>query len=153
LSLPIQNRTPAISIGVAANTLGISVSSIRQYEAEGLILLARDENDRRLLSLDDVERVACVKRRIADEGYNFEGLRRLLALIPCWELRPCTIEEREACIAFRDQTKPCWAQNKSVCAEKGYDCRECKAYWDAPRCSDNMKEFLKTTEYVCSVPK
>lgn len=146
------NEVPTIAIGIAAKMLGISVSSIRQYEMEGLIVLARGDNGRRLLSGKDIDRIACVKRRIVEEGYNFEGLRRLLALIPCWEMRPCTLEERSNCQAFHDQTTPCWSMQKSVCAQKGYDCRNCRTYWEAPRCSENMKEFLKVNCYSCSAP-
>lgn len=62
MKLPDLRRTPSISIGVAAKMLGISVSSIRQYEAEGLLLLAWGENRRRLLSQDDIEHIACIKK-------------------------------------------------------------------------------------------
>ena len=147
MNIETLEKLPSISIGVAARLLGISVSSIRQYESAGLILIYREPNGRRLLAPADLERLSCIKERVREQGFNFEGLRRLLALIPCWELLPCSEDDRKDCPAFKDSVKPCWSIPGNVCAQKGLDCRECKVYWDAPNCTDNMKEFLKKTPY------
>jgi hypothetical protein len=35
---------------------------------------------------------------------------------PCWVIRECIPEAREICIAYNDQTRPCWEQN-TLCKE------------------------------------
>lgn len=140
-------RVPSIAIGMAAKMLEISVSSIRQYEAAGLILIHREPNGRRLLAPTDIERLSCIKERISEQGFNFEGLRRMLALIPCWELLPCSEKDRDRCPAYSESTGPCWSIAGNVCNENDLDCRECHVYRDAPKCTDNMKNFLKSTPY------
>jgi len=32
------------------------------------------------------------------DGLNIAGIRTLLALVPCWAIRPCSDEEREKCL-------------------------------------------------------
>ncbi len=147
MNIASLERTPSIAIGVAAKILGISISSIRQYEAAGLILIHREPNGRRLLAPADLERLSCIKERVNEQGFNFEGLRRMLALMPCWELLPCSNDDRKDCPAYHGSEKPCWSIPGNACIEKGLDCRECKVYWDGPDCTNNMKDFLKNTPY------
>ena len=48
---------PMISIGTLAAKVGLSVSSVRHYENEGLIIPFRTESGRRLYSIEDVARL------------------------------------------------------------------------------------------------
>jgi len=141
------DRVPTIAIGVAAKLLDVSVSSIRQYESVGLILLHHEPNGRRLLAPADIERLELLKNKITQNGFNFEGLRRILALVPCWEIKSCTEEERSRCPGFQDSRNPCWLVSNNICHEKGLTCRECVVYWEAPKFIENMKGFLKETRY------
>ena len=91
---------PVYTIGVAANLLGVSVHLLRVYEQEGLILSERTPTGRRMYSDLEIEKVRCIRRMIKEEGMNYEGVRRMLALIPCWRLRKCEHHERDTCSAF-----------------------------------------------------
>ena len=65
---------------------------------------------------------------IQDLGFNIEGIRRMQALVPCWDLLPCHEESRRDCPAYRNTTRPCWAINGMACAPKGNECRRCHVY-------------------------
>lgn len=137
---------PVISIGTAARMVDLSVSALRKYEKEGLLIYHRTETGRRLLSQSDLRRIRMIQRMINDIGLNMEGIRRLLALLPCWELRPCgeTCGRREAsqCRARFDPERPCWMLDRSVCACSGEDCRNCNVYRYGAYCAETMKSLL-----------
>jgi MerR family transcriptional regulator/heat shock protein HspR len=109
---------PVISIGTAAGMVGLSVSALRKYEREGLLIFFRTDTGRRLLSYSDLRRIKMIQQLINDIGLNIEGIRRLLALLPCWELKPCAPEEKERCPAFIDPKSPCWMLDESLCARR-----------------------------------
>ncbi len=133
---------PVISIGTAANMVGLSVSALRKYEREGLLIFFRSNTGRRLLSYSDLRRIKMIQQLINDIGLNIEGIRRLLALLPCWELKPCSVEEKEICPAFVDPVSPCWMLEDSVCARKGADCKLCSVYRYGAYCADTMKSIV-----------
>jgi MerR family transcriptional regulator/heat shock protein HspR len=133
---------PVISIGTAAGMVGLSVSALRKYEREGLLIFFRTDTGRRLLSYSDLRRIKMIQQLINDIGLNIEGIRRLLALLPCWELKPCAPEEKERCPAFIDPKSPCWMLDESLCARKGADCRLCGVYRYGAYCADAMKSVV-----------
>lgn len=126
---------PVYTIGVAASKLGLSVHSLRQYEREGLILVHKTATGRRLYSDLELEKIRCIKRMVQEEGLNFEGIRRMMTLIPCWKLRNCPKEQKEACYPFKDSTAPCWASERK-CAHPVPDCRTCPVYRQMVHCDD-----------------
>ena len=73
---------PVISIGVLAQKVGLSVSAVRKYENEGLLIAQRTESGHRLFSHEDVTRVRNIQHLIQDLGLNIEGIRRLQSLLP-----------------------------------------------------------------------
>jgi hypothetical protein len=75
-------------------------------------------------------------------GFNFEGIRRLQALLPCWNLLPCKKSERNACSAFKDNSKPCWMLKDAHCSLQGNECRLCDIYRFGSLNSEYIKEFL-----------
>lgn len=137
-----QSQTPLFTIGTAARMLGISVHTLRMYERDGLIIPFKAESNHRLYSVADLERVACIRRAIAEEKMTIAGIRRLHAMIPCWELIPCTVEERRACPAFRSHDGGCWtAEEKGrVCSTR--DCRLCTVYQQTANC-DSIKDNIR----------
>lgn len=137
-----RNQHPKLKIGEVARQLDIAVETIRMYEREGLLLVHKTETGRRLFSASDVHWISCLRRLITERGLNLEGIRRILALLPCWELKPCSQAERNSCPAYLTARKPCWmikAQLPGNC--QALDCRECRVYESARHC-DNMKELL-----------
>ena len=126
---------PVYTIGIAAKKLGVSVHSLRLYESEGLIRPFKTETGRRLYSDLEIEKVQCIRHMIQDEGLNFEGIRRLLALVPCWKLRKCDANPDKRCSAFEERKEPCWA-SENKCLHPMDNCRDCPVYQKLVNCRD-----------------
>jgi len=116
-----------LKIGEVAEELGVSVQSIRLYETEGLLISFRSPKGTRWYSREDIAWIEKI-RDLLSEGLNFAGIRRLLALIPCWALKPCRPEERAACSMRHEVRMPCWVVPEKLCTEKLKECYHCKAY-------------------------
>ncbi|MBI4863527.1 MAG: MerR family transcriptional regulator [Candidatus Riflebacteria bacterium] len=133
---------PVISIGTLAEKTGLSVSAIRKYEAEGLLIPHRTPSNHRLFSHEAIERVRIIRSMIQDKGLSVEGIRRLQALLPCWELIDCTSEKRASCLASTDNTRPCWMLRGLDCAPTGNECRSCVVYRLGSQCIQDIKQVL-----------
>ena len=136
---------PKYTISTAARIAGISVHTLRKYEREGLILPYKKDSNQRLYSDRDLERIRCMIKTITEDKINIEGIRRVLALIPCWAIVNCSLEDRSNCDFFSSHTQPCWMINhkNNFCA--GKECRECEVYNSFGNCSsikDKLKELL-----------
>lgn len=118
---------PIYTPGVAAKKLGISPHTLRLYESEGLIIPYRTETGRRLYSDLELEKIKSIRNMIQNHGHNFEGIRRLLALAPCWKIRGCTLEQWNECTGGKTRERPCWASEQK-CHLKMESCRECPVY-------------------------
>ncbi len=133
---------PVISIGVLARKVGLSVSTVRKYENEGLIIAHRTASGHRLFSHEDVDRVRNIQHMIQDLGLNVAGIRRMQALLPCWDLLPCHSETRTNCPAYKDNTQPCWTIRGLDCAPQGNECRRCPVYQLGSLCTEDIKSLL-----------
>ncbi len=133
---------PVISIGVLAQRVGLSVSTIRKYENEGLIIAHRTDSGHRLFSMDDIERVRNIHHMIRDLGFNIEGIRRMQSLLPCWDLHPCDAKTRKNCPAFNENTRPCWTIKGLDCSPQGNECRRCIVYRFGSLCTQDIKRLL-----------
>ena len=133
---------PLISIGVLAQQVGLSVSAVRKYENEGLIIAHRTASGHRLFSQEDIYRVRNIHHLIQDLGLNIEGIRRMQALLPCWELLPCSEETRESCPAYQNSARPCWTIKGLDCAPQGNECRACAVYRFGSLCTEDIKQVL-----------
>jgi len=129
---------PVYTIGVAADKLGLSVHTLRLYETEGLIITHKTPTGRRLYSDLELEKIKCVKKMIQEEGLNFEGIRRLLAFIPCFKIRDCCDENRDRCKDISVNTRPCWA-SETKCMHPYPTCRDCPVYKNMISCDDVLK--------------
>ena len=137
-----QIDDPVISIGILAQKVGLSVSAVRKYESEGLLVAYRTPSGHRLFSHEDVSRVKNIHHMIQDLGLNVEGIRRMQALLPCWDLRPCSDETRDTCPAYNDKTRPCWMIKGLNCAPQGNECRRCAVYRFGSLCTEDVKLLL-----------
>ncbi len=113
-------------IGDAAKKCHVSVHALRLYEAEGLILAERTPSGRRLYGEIEIKKITSI-RQMVQEGLNFEGIRRLIALVPCWKIKSCDSEEGKNCFASRIMHRPCWA-TQTKCKNPLPSCRECPVY-------------------------
>ena len=143
-SIAFDPAEPVFTIGVAAAKIGVSPETLRLYEREGLLLPFKTKTGRRLYSQTDLEWIACIRRQITLHKLNIAGIRRLLALIPCWELKPCSVKERENCPAYRSNNAVCWQLPASSreCADG--DCRVCEVYKSAGKVG-HLKEMFELT--------
>jgi MerR family transcriptional regulator/heat shock protein HspR len=133
---------PLISIGVLAQKVGLSVSAVRKYENEGLIIAHRTGSRHRLFSHEDISRVRNIQHMIQDLGLNIEGIHRIQALLPCWDLLPCSVETRKDCRAYKDTTRPCWMIKGCECATQGNECRRCAVYRFGSLCAEEIKRLV-----------
>ncbi len=134
---------PIISIGTLAEKLNVSVSTLRKYEAEGLLISHRTESGHRLFSVEDIDRVKKIQYMIQDVGLNIEGIRRMQAMLPCWDIRPCTEDEKKVCPAYSDKSKPCWMNKVSECGNDQIEtCRTCIVYRVGSQSVEEIKDFV-----------
>ena len=129
-------------IGVVAKILDISVHTIRLYEREGLLIVRKTDTGRRIFSGKDIERLRCIRRMILEKGLNLQGIKRIMAFIPCWKLNTnCSIADYKECPAYQQSHAPCWAlpEKPPVCSKA--DCYICPVY-NLPIDCDNIKQLF-----------
>ena len=136
---------PLLSIGSAAELLGVSINLLRLYEAEGLILPARTSKNQRRYSREDLARISCIRHAIQHESMNIASIKRMMAMIPCWEIMQCSAEDRADCEAYTGSKGPCWSfkHQENKCAIE--DCRNCKVYKLASDCNAIKTAIIKST--------
>ena len=136
----IDEFSPLFSIGAIAETLGVSVQTIRLYEKEQLIIPFKKESKHRLFSHSDLERLKFIRYAISELKVGIGGLKIILSLIPCWEITSCSHEDKIKCISF-PSLKPCWSssENKKSCSNK--ECRDCIVYTKFNSCN-NIKNSI-----------
>ncbi len=129
------------TIGKASQLVGVSVQMLRLYEDEGLIIPFKKKSLHRLYSSEDIERLKCIRDMIHNEKISIIGIKRMMALIPCWAIKKCPVIIREGCEAFKDHTKPCWLNkiDNELCNSN--ECRGCLVYKSIKSCSA-LKQLL-----------
>jgi MerR family transcriptional regulator/heat shock protein HspR len=127
------------SIGDVARKLGVQPTTIRMYEREGLIAPARSGSGRRVYAQSDIDMLSTIRTLMVSEKISLAGMRKLLALLPCWSISNCGF--KEYCVAYNDAEFPCWVlrqrEGKSV-----NQCRVCKVYRQASLIK-NLKSVLR----------
>ena len=139
----IESTTPVYTLSTTSTLSGIPVHSIRQYIDNGLIIPFKKESNRNLFSQVDILRIKYINNLLNVDGLNTAGIRKLLALIPCWVIRECTAGERETCQAYLSDANPCWEASEKGTLCKNTNCRECEVYRIVENYPD-VKSFLKT---------
>jgi MerR family transcriptional regulator/heat shock protein HspR len=124
----LDKYTPALSIGVVATMVGVSVHTLRLYEKKGLILPFKKKSGRRLYSLHDVNRLKQIRKMIIEQGLNLNGVRSLLSLIPCWNYKGGFDNDCKNCPAAYETVEPCWNIKNVGLKCQNQDCRECPVY-------------------------
>lgn len=124
--MALDHKEPIYPISVAAKLLSVHPRTLRIYENEGLVKPAR-KGTKRYYSNDDIEWVQCLRNLIHDKGISIPGIKLLLELTPCWEIKKCPPEVRERCSAFVDPSVPCWLRSHSSCAQDKV-CEQCEVY-------------------------
>ena len=139
----IKSTSPVYTLSTTSALSGIPVHSIRQYMDKGLIIPFKKESSRNLFSQIDILRLIYIHKLLDEDGLNIAGIRKLLALIPCWAIRQCSDEERKDCQYFHSDAYPCWEASEKGTLCKNTNCRECEVYRIVEDYPD-VKSFLKT---------
>ena len=138
----INIKTPIYPIRTAAKLLGISISTLRMYEKEGLIIPHKTEGNQRIYSEADLERLRCIRRAINESKISINGIKTIYSLIPCWEVVKCSEEDRNICDAFQNHEQPCWTFRHPNTACENLDCKECEVYTNYSECG-KVKGLIK----------
>ncbi len=131
MEIKTDERKSLYTIRVAAELSGVSPGTIREYERQGLLRVYRDPSSRhRLFSALEINWVRQIWHLIHEERLNVEGIRRLLTVVPCFEIAKCSREIREVCPVVREKDHPCWASKclPLCCGESGRNCQSCEVY-------------------------
>jgi MerR family transcriptional regulator, heat shock protein HspR len=146
-----DDTRPLYTIAMAAELLAVHPRTLRLYEAAGLLKPAR-RNNRRLYSKNDLMWARCIRFLIHEKGLNQEGLRRLLAQAPCWEIKGCAPDEYHQCGAFQDRTCPCWTLSESSRRHHNGRCNECEVYLQAPDRVCCKEEMMQASTFGPDLP-
>jgi MerR family transcriptional regulator/heat shock protein HspR len=65
---------------VAARILGVHAQTLRYYERAGMIEPSRSRGNRRLYSVEDIERLRRMKMLIDDLGVNLAGVEVIMRM-------------------------------------------------------------------------
>jgi MerR family transcriptional regulator, heat shock protein HspR len=130
-------------IGLVAQMFDISVATLRLYEAEGLIIPHKSKGKHRQFSEADLKRISCIRKMLDSGGLNLAGIRMMLSAIPCWELKPCSEDDRKDCDAYSSSSQPCWIVEVKgeICSQE--NCHSCNVYQKSAECTD-IKSILNT---------
>jgi len=173
-----QLSNGTIKIGAVAKHFAVSVDLLRLYEREGLLIPLKSPRGTRYYTQHDFLWIGTILRLVREARLNFAGIRRLLALLPCWEIRQCGHNRRMGCEVIANASKPCWSNRSACClaqatcpeplrsfvaaAEKPAtsscarrqgmeECYFCAVYRSAPSC-ENLKALLAASPEPATSP-
>lgn len=130
--MSIDNNEPIYPISVAAKLLDVHPRTLRIYEDEGLLKPSRRGN-KRFFSNNDITWVKCIRDLIHKKGISIPGIKMLLELTPCFQIKDCPQELRAQCSAYTDRSIPCWERASTACARELRECENCEVYLKAMR--------------------
>ena len=140
-----DSNEPLLGIGIAAKKLGVSPELLRLYEREGLVITHKTKSGHRLYSKRDLEWIECLRMQITQDRMNIAGVRMLLALMPCWDLKSKSSKsDCSHCKAFKNSNVVCWTltdQESKICLES--TCRECEVYKNACRADKPNHRYVE----------
>ncbi|NOX88579.1 MAG: MerR family transcriptional regulator [Calditrichaeota bacterium] len=138
---PVDYYEPVLTIGTVAKKIDVSVQTIRLYEQEGLVIPFKTDSGRRMYSMHDLDRLFCIRKMIAEDRMNLQGIKRILSFVPCWEFKGGLDKDCLNCPAYYEAEGPCWSlRNKGEkCILE--DCRTCEVYRLDFHC-DKIKKII-----------
>lgn len=130
-----------------AQQLNLSVESLRLYEREGLIVPHKLDSGHRRYTDSDIEWIVCIQKQIHENKLNFAGIRYILSMLPCHEMKPCCLEDYKTCPAGDRSCRPCWDFDNTPCRTNGENCRTCVVYQQVLNV-ENLKKIL-SVKFKC----
>ncbi len=90
---------PLFTIGIVAEMLGITPTTLRTWEKRELIEVRR-RGKNRYYSFADIDRLKEIKRLLRDRGMNIAGVKTILDQTRCWKVKDCG-EDRFDCVIYQ----------------------------------------------------
>jgi len=115
------SRRPVYPISVAAELAGVHPRTLYMYEKQQLLLPAR-RGKWRFYSEDDLAWIRIIRYLLHEGGLNIAGLQRLLALIPCAEIREFSAKRCYTCPKMKTKSMPCWAVSAMRADRRWHEC-------------------------------
>ena len=78
--MEFEDAEPRYVISIAARMLGVHAQTLRYYERAGMIEPSRSRGNRRLYSMEDIERLRRIKTLIDDLGVNLAGVEVIMRM-------------------------------------------------------------------------
>jgi MerR family transcriptional regulator/heat shock protein HspR len=75
-----EDSEPRYVISIAAKILGVHAQTLRYYERAGMVEPSRSRGNRRLYSMEDIERLRRIKTLIDDLGVNLAGVEVIIRM-------------------------------------------------------------------------
>jgi len=82
-------------------------------------------------------------RLVREARLHLAEIRRLLALLPCWQLRNCPYDRQQDCPVILEPEQPCWVNRATCPGADARDCYFCLVYRSAPY-ADYFRGLLAT---------
>jgi MerR family transcriptional regulator/heat shock protein HspR len=101
----MDESTPLFAIAVAAELAGMHPQTLRQYDRMGLVSPQRTAGKSRRYSMRDVVQLREIAR-LAAEGLNLEGIRRILELENQVAALSARVRELESALADELLSRP-----------------------------------------------
>ncbi len=101
----MDETTPLFAIAIAAELAGMHPQTLRQYDRMGLVSPQRTAGQSRRYSMRDVVQLREIAR-LSGEGYNLEGIRRILELENQVTALTARVRELESALADELLTRP-----------------------------------------------
>lgn len=95
----INIAEPIYQIGIAAKFLRVSIPTLRIWEKKGLVKPARLGKNR-FFSKCDLDRLEYIKEMLQKKRINIEGVKSILSITRCWELKKCVPKEKDVCPVY-----------------------------------------------------
>jgi len=93
---------PVYTIGIAAKLLDVCADTLRIWERKGLIKPARLGKNR-FYSQCDVDGLRHIRNLIQKKGINIQGVKNILRIKQCWDLKKCKPQQRNACTVYKNR--------------------------------------------------
>lgn len=92
-------RNPVYTIGITSKLLKVSPATLRIWEKKKLIKPARIGKDR-YYSKCDMDHLEYIKELLQKKHVNIEGIKNIMRVTRCWEIKKCKLKEREVCPVY-----------------------------------------------------
>lgn len=92
-------KEPIYTIGIVSKSLKVCLATLRIWERKGLIKPTRLGKNR-FYSKCDIDRLEYIKELLQKKRINIEGVRQILDMRQCWDVKKCKPKERAVCSVY-----------------------------------------------------